>query len=195
VAIDGKTAPGSQDGPNTALHTISAYATGRGLCLAQEGVRGKGKEIEGIEALLETLTLKGGIVTMDALGCQTEIARKILERGGDDLLAVKENPPSPAEALREFFDEGETRGYGRLPVSRHERVEKDHGHIETRRALWITRPFLDGRAAPGTLAETVGRRHARTGTRDQGQGFPWQGTCPAELLRLAQVRAGAVAPG
>ncbi|MDR2111862.1 MAG: hypothetical protein LBQ62_01975 [Candidatus Accumulibacter sp.] len=59
------------------MHTISAYATASGLCLAQEGVRGKGKEIEGIEALLETLTLKGGIVTMDAPGCQTEIARKI----------------------------------------------------------------------------------------------------------------------
>jgi hypothetical protein len=81
VAIDGKTVRGSQDGPNTALHMISAYATGSGLCLAQEGVCGKGKEIEGIKALLETLTLKGSIVTMDALGCQTEIARKILERG------------------------------------------------------------------------------------------------------------------
>jgi predicted transposase YbfD/YdcC len=126
---------------NTALHMISAYATASGLCLAQEGVRGKGKEIEGIKVLLETLTLKGGIVTMDALGCQTEIARKILERGGEDLLAVKENQPSLAEALRGFFDEGETRGYGRLSVSRHEMVEKDHGRIETRRALWINDLF------------------------------------------------------
>jgi predicted transposase YbfD/YdcC len=98
VAIDGKTVRGSQDGPNTALHMISAYATASGLCLAQ----------------------------------------KILERGGDYLLAVKENQPSLAGALREFFDEGETNGYGRLPVSRCETVEKDHGRIETRRALWIT---------------------------------------------------------
>jgi hypothetical protein len=82
VAIDGKTVRGSQDGPNTALYMISACATASGLCLAQEGVRGKGKEIEGIEAFLETPTLKGGIVTMEALGCQTEIAQKILERGG-----------------------------------------------------------------------------------------------------------------
>ncbi|MDR2111685.1 MAG: ISAs1 family transposase [Candidatus Accumulibacter sp.] len=70
-----------------------------------------------------------------------ESAQEILERGGDYLLAVKENQPSLAEALREFFDEGETRGYGRLPVSRHERVEKDHGRIETRRALWINDLF------------------------------------------------------
>jgi predicted transposase YbfD/YdcC len=94
--------------------------------------RGKGKEIEGVKALLETLTLKGGIATMDALGCQTGIARKILEQGGDYLLA---NQPHRAEALQAFFDEGETRGYGRLPVSRHETIEKDHGRIETRRAL------------------------------------------------------------
>jgi predicted transposase YbfD/YdcC len=109
------------------------------LCLAQEGVRGKGKEIEGVKALLETQTFKGCIVTMDVLGCQTEIAQKMLERSGDYLLAVKENQPSLAEALRAFFDEGETSGYGRfLSVSRRETVEKDHGRIETQRVLWIT---------------------------------------------------------
>jgi hypothetical protein len=58
--------------------------------------------------------------------------------GYDYLLAVKENQPSLAGALREFFDEGETSGYGRLPVSRRETIEKEHGRIETRRALWIS---------------------------------------------------------
>jgi hypothetical protein len=83
VAIDGKTVRGSRDGHNTALHTISAYATASGLCLAQESTRGKGREIGAIKALLETLTLKGCIATIDAIGCQTEIAQKLLERGGD----------------------------------------------------------------------------------------------------------------
>jgi predicted transposase YbfD/YdcC len=138
VAIDGKTVRGSQDGHNTALHTISAYATASGLCLAQESARGKGQEIGAIKALLETLTLKGCIVTIDAIGCQTEIAQKILERGGDYLLAVKDNQPHLAEALREFFDEGEVSGFGRLVVSCHETVEKGHGRIETRRASWVT---------------------------------------------------------
>jgi hypothetical protein len=73
VAIDDKTVGGSQDGLNTALYMISAYATASGLCLAQEDMRGKGKEIEGIKVLLETLTLKGSIVTMDALGCHTKL--------------------------------------------------------------------------------------------------------------------------
>ncbi len=137
VAIDGKTACGSRDGHNTALHTISAYATVSGLCLGQEHTRGKGNEIPAIKALLDTLALKGCIVTIDAIGCQTEIAQKILDRGGDYLLAVKDNQKDLADALREFFAEGETRGFGSLPVSRYQSVEKDHGRIETRQAMWV----------------------------------------------------------
>lgn len=138
VAIDGKTACGSRDGHNTALHTISAYATASGLCLGQEHTRGKGNEIPAIKALFDTLALKGCIVTIDAIGCQTEIAQKILDRGGDYLLAVKDNQKALACALQEFFADGEAAGFGALPVSRHQSVEKDHGRIETRQALWIT---------------------------------------------------------
>ena len=138
VAIDGKTACGSKDGHNTALHTISAYATASGLCLAQEHTHGKGNEIPAIKALLDTLALKGCIVTIDAIGCQTEIAQKILDRGGDYLLAVKDNQETLANALREFFAEGEAAGFGSLPVSRYQSIEKDHGRIETRQALWVT---------------------------------------------------------
>ena len=68
IAIDGKTACGARDGHNTALHTISAYATASGLCLAQEHTRGKGNEIPAIKALLDTLALEGCIVTLDAIG-------------------------------------------------------------------------------------------------------------------------------
>ena len=138
VAIDGKTACGSKDGHNTALHTISAYATASGLCLAQAHTHGKGNEIPAIKALLDTLALKGCIVTLDAIGCQTEIARKILDRGGDYLLAVKDNQKTLANALREFFADSEAAGFGHLPVSSHQTVEKGHGRIETRQALWIT---------------------------------------------------------
>jgi len=88
IAIDGKTACGSQDGQNTALHTLTAYATATGLCLAQEGTRGKGNEISAIKTLLDTLYLKGCIITIDAIGCQTEIAQKIVDQGGDYLLAA-----------------------------------------------------------------------------------------------------------
>lgn len=138
IAIDGKTACGSKDGHNTALHTISAFATASGLCLAQEHTRGKGHEIPAIKALLDTLALKGCIVTLDAIGCQTEIAQKILDRGGDYLLAVKDNQETLANVLREFFADGEAAGFGKLPVSSHQTVEKAHGRIETRQALWVS---------------------------------------------------------
>ena len=138
VAIDGKTACGSRDGHNTALHTVSAYATASGLCLGQEHTRGKGNEIPAIKALLDTLVLKGCIVTIDAIGCQTEIAQKVLDRGGDYLLAVKDNQETLANALREFFADGEGAGFGFLPVSRYQTIEKDHGRIETRQAMWVT---------------------------------------------------------
>ena len=138
VALDGKTVCGSQDGHNTALHMVSAFATSSGLCLGQEGTRGKGNEIAAIKALLDTLVLKGCIVTIDAIGCQTEIAQKIVDQGGDYLLAVKDNQGTLAEALRDFFAEGTVGGFGSLLLSRYDTVEKDHGRIETRSALWVT---------------------------------------------------------
>lgn len=138
VAIDGKTACGSKDGHNTALHTISALATDSGLCLGQEYTRGKGNEIPAIKALLDTLALKSCIVTIDAIGCQTDIAQKIIDRGGDYLLAVKGNQGTLADALREFFADGDANGFGLLPISRYQTVEKGHGRIETRQAIWIT---------------------------------------------------------
>ncbi len=138
IALDGKTVCGSRDGENTALHMVSAFATASGLCLGQEGTRGKGNEIAAIKALLDTLSLKDCIVTLDALGCQTEIAQKIVDRGGDYLLAVKDNQGQLAEALRDFFTEADAGGFGALPVSRSEMVEKDHGRIETRSAWWVS---------------------------------------------------------
>ena len=138
VAIDGKTLRGSgKKGSNELLHMVTAYAVQSGLSLAQEGTCGKGHELAGMKALLDVLILKGCIVTMDALGCQTELAEKIVARGGDDVLQVKDNPKNLAEALREFFDEGAQAGFGRLPVERCEDTEKDHGRIETRRYTWI----------------------------------------------------------
>lgn len=138
IAFDGKTLCGSRDGHNTALHMVSAFMVGSGLCLAQEGTRGKGNELAGIKALLETLVLKGCIVTIDAIGCQTDIAERIVDQGGDYLLAVKDNQGKLADALREFFDEGTAGGFGINSVSHYQTIEKDHGRIETRTALWVS---------------------------------------------------------
>lgn len=149
VAFDGKTVRGSKDGPNTALHMVSAYATELGVSLGQEGTVGKGNELAGIKALLETLVLKGCIVTIDALGCQTAVAQKIVERGGDYVLAVKDNQPNLSEAIVEFFDTAEAFEYANMDVKERVCIEKDHGRIETRRAVfvpdvsWMDRPMRE----------------------------------------------------
>ena len=149
VAFDGKTVRGSKDGPNTALHMVSAYAATLGVSLGQEGTAGKGNELAAIKALLETLVLKGCIVTMDALGCQTEIAGKIVAQGGDYVLAVKDNQKKLAEALVEFFDTAAAFDFRHIDVQKRISVEKDHGRIETRRAffvpdvLWMDRPMSE----------------------------------------------------
>jgi predicted transposase YbfD/YdcC len=125
VALDGKSLRGSgAKGGNELIHLVTAYATESGLCLAQEGTRGKGNELAGVKALLDMLALKGCIVTMDALGCQTELAEKIIDCGGDYVLQVKDNQKNLADALREFFEQGRRAGFGSLRVECLERLRK-----------------------------------------------------------------------
>ncbi len=139
IALDGKTVRGSKDGTVPPLHLVSAYATSLGLTLGQEGSAGKGNELKAIRALLDTLVLDGCIVTLDALGCQTDIADAIIEKGGDYVLAVKANQKTLSAALAESFETGDERGWGSVDVQHQTTVEKDHGRIETRRAVWVPR--------------------------------------------------------
>jgi predicted transposase YbfD/YdcC len=149
VAFDGKTVRGSKDGPNTALHMVSAYATELGVSLGQEGTAGKGNELAAIKALLETLVLKGCIVTMDALGCQTDVAEKIVAQGGDYVLAVKDNQKHLSQAVVEFFATAEVHEFRHIDVQQRVWIDKDHGRLETRRAAlvtdvsWIDKPMRE----------------------------------------------------
>ncbi len=150
VAFDGKTVRGSKDGPNTALHMVSAYATALGVSLGQEGTAGKGNELAGIKALLDTLVLKGCIVTMDALGCQTDVAEKIVAQGGDYVLAVKNNQKNLSQAIVEFFDTAAALDFRHIDVQKRSLTEKDHGRLESRQAVFVAdvscmdKPMLDG---------------------------------------------------
>ena len=137
VAFDGKTLRGSKDGPNTALHMVSAYATDLGVSLGQEGSVGKGNELAAIKALLDTLVLKGCIVTMDALGCQTDVAAKIVAQGGDYVLAVKNNQKNLSQAVVEFFATAEAFDFRNINVQKRVWIDKDHGRLETRRAAFV----------------------------------------------------------
>ena len=137
IALDGKTVRGSKDGSIPPLHLVSAYATSLGLTLGQEGSAGKGNELKAVRALLDTLVLDGCIVTLDALGCQTDIAATIVDKGGDYVLAVKANQKTLSEALAESVETGDALGWGSADVQHQTTVEKDHGRIETRRAVLV----------------------------------------------------------
>ena len=118
VAFDGKTIRGAKDGANTTLHMVSAYSTALGVSLRQEGSAEKGNKLAAIKTLLETLVLKGCIVTLDVLGCQTEIAEKIIAQGGDYVLVVKNNQKNLSDAIVDFFDTVEAFDYRAIDVQK-----------------------------------------------------------------------------
>jgi len=139
IAIDGKALRGSRSVARGtgALHLVSAYAAEMGLSLGQQPCEAKSNEIEAIKDLLPVLALEGAVVTIDAIGCQTAIASQIVEGGGDYVLAVKDNQPTLATALREFFACLNQPGYPRRPCDTHETVDKGHGRFETRRCTAV----------------------------------------------------------
>jgi len=135
VAIDGKTLRRSHDRANGLgpLHLVSAWATDRGLVLGQRAVDGKSNEIAAIPALRDVLDVEGAVVTIDAMGCQTAIARRIRKRGGDYVLALKDNHPTLHALVAHHFavvTEGDAAG---LAPAHHRAVGKDHGRLEVRR--------------------------------------------------------------
>ncbi len=130
VAIDGKTSRRARARGGDPLHLVSAWASRQRLVLGQEAVAEKSNEIIAIPLLLERLELAGALVTIDAMGCQTEIAKAIRGKGADYLFALKENWPALAEEVRRAFD---TAPPGALAT--HETTEGDHGRIEIRRAF------------------------------------------------------------
>ena len=134
VAIDGKTSRRSLDkaGGKGALHMISAWSSAMNVTLAQRQVDGKSNEITAIPELLELLTLKGAIVTIDAMGCQREIADKIISKQADYILALKGNQGSLRTDTELFMKEQAVVDYADTTVTSHETVEKSHGRIETR---------------------------------------------------------------
>jgi predicted transposase YbfD/YdcC len=130
VAIDGKTSRRSKAKGSDPLHLVSAWASRQRLVLGQEAVAEKSNEINAIPLLLARLELEGALVTIDAMGCQTEIASAIRGKGADYLLALKDNWPALAGEVRRFFDDAPA---GTL--ASHETTDGDHGRIEIRRAF------------------------------------------------------------
>jgi predicted transposase YbfD/YdcC len=133
IALDGKTIRHSFDRASgqPALHIISAWASENGLALGHVKVDDKSNEITALPKLLEMIDIEGKTVTMDAMGCQKELAQQIVDAGGDYVLCVKGNQVSLHEDLTWFFEEsGDFEG---IEHTYYESVEKDHGRIEVRK--------------------------------------------------------------
>jgi predicted transposase YbfD/YdcC len=134
IAIDGKTARRSHDarrglGP---LHLVSAWATKNGLSLGQLATEEKSNEITVIPELIDRIDVKHAIITIDAMGCQKEIAQKIVDGQGDYVLAVKDNQPKLHEAIQEFFSDERQAELLKLPHRQHQTREQSHGRQDQR---------------------------------------------------------------
>lgn len=142
VAIDGKTARRSHDrsrglGP---LHIVSAWASERGITLGQLATEAKSNEITAIPQLLDHLDVKGAIVTIDAAGCQKNIAAKVIDGGGDYVLALKGNQEKLFAAVQDRFIDHFEDDFARVRVSYYEEHEISHGRKEHREYYQIDVP-------------------------------------------------------
>lgn len=128
IAIDGKRLRGSYDHSKgkSAIHMLSAFASANRLCLGQVETSDKSNEITAIPKLLDLITTKGCIVTIDAMGCQKEIAEKIIEKKADYILAVKENQKELLSQTKKMFS-------GIADMNKNETIDAGHGRIETRK--------------------------------------------------------------
>lgn len=134
VAIDGKTLRRSGDRAEAKLpiHMVSAWAVENALVLGQVKSSEHSNEITAIPALLELLKVNGCIVTIDAEGCQTDIAKKIIEKKADYVLAVKANQPQLLEQTKEFFDDITTDDLDESWIETCRKIDKGHGRLEIR---------------------------------------------------------------
>ena len=132
VAIDGKALRRSGTAALGPLHVVSAWATANRLALGAVAVAEKSNEITAIPRLLDLLDVSGALVTVDALGCQKEVARKVRERGGDYVLTVKDNQPHLREDIEACFHEALAKGQGDERLSEWRSLERGHGRTEPR---------------------------------------------------------------
>jgi predicted transposase YbfD/YdcC len=134
VAVDGKTLRRAirRGDERSFVHMVSAFCAANGLVYGQIKAGEKSNEITAIPELLDLLALNGAIITIDAMGCQEAITEKIVDRGGDFIIAVKENQPILYEDLRDAFDSAENASLLEQP-SCHETEEVGHGRGEWRK--------------------------------------------------------------
>ncbi len=134
IAIDGKTSrrSGQKNSGKAPIHMVSAFAARQRLVLGQVKVAQKSNEIVAIPKLLDMMAIEGAVVTIDAMGCQRDIAEKILDKKADYVLALKGNQGTLREDVDLFVAEQKTNSFKDATISQDETVDGDHGRIETR---------------------------------------------------------------
>ena len=139
IAIDGKTLRRSFSAKDdkSAIHMVSAWSSANGVVLGQEKTAEKSNEITAIPELLNSLAIKGCIVTIDAMGCQKNIAEQIIKQQGDYLLALKGNQGHFHDEVKSFLTVAKEAKFKNLEYDFHEEIDSGHGRIETRRAYAV----------------------------------------------------------
>ena len=210
VAIDGKTVRRSHDrnAGKRAIHLVSAWASANTLTLGQVKTTEKSNEITAIPQLLPMLELKGCIVTIDAMGCQQEIAQGILDRGAGYVLALKANQGQLYADVRDLFEGAEEFGFEGVPHDYATTLNQDHGRIE-RRECWtisdpscleylsyragLARPALGGQG--GGPPGDAGRDHGAASVLHQQPGGPSGATAEGGAHSLEHRELLALEPG
>jgi len=152
IAIDGKTVRRSyqKKGGTAPIHMVSAFAARQRLVLGQVKVADKSNEITAIPKLLEMMAIEGATVTIDAMGCQREIAQKIIDKKADYVLALKGNQGTLRDDVELFVAEQKAKDFKDTTISRDKTVDGDHGRIETRTTTVIHDvDWLDEHKRPG----------------------------------------------
>ena len=125
----------------TAIHMVSAWASTNSIVLGQIKTEEKSNEITAIPELLFGLELKGCLVTIDAMGCQKKIAKVIIDKEADYLLAVKDNQPKLHQAVQDYFTQANEMAFEGYNIDFAETNDKGHGRIESRRC-WVANDAL-----------------------------------------------------
>ncbi len=189
VALDGKTLRRSYNrrSKKAALQMVSAWATSNRLVLGQVAVDAHSNEISAIPQLLELLDVSGCIVTIDAIGCQQDIAKQIIEQGGDYVLAVKANQGSLWQEVHQCFAEPDADG-----ISFYETEEQGHGREETR-WYWMTETLpwpLRRIQWKGLRSMGVVESSRTVGTKTTVERRYYISSLPADAARLAEAVRG-----
>lgn len=196
INIDGKSLRGSRQEGQKPLHIVSAWACEQHLTLGQRQVDGKSNEITAIPQLLQMLELKGAIVTIDAMGCQKDIADAIIQGKGDYCLAVKGNQPTLEKEIKESFEAAWNDASQREETQEHDTTEhkRPHGRVESRYYCTMPAPqSLSTRSAWNGLTSigmTITYRSEGSAPTEEGEYRYYIMSFSSDVKRFAQAVRG-----